>query len=321
MRNARARQVTARRAACALTILALAQWAATARCAPLSDIPGAFVDVGTGAGAVGMAGAVIAGGAGADAVFWNPATIGSRTQRPEFAASYCDHMGLVPYAAVSASVPLSPALAVGGGVLYSGDDALSEMTVVAGVGRAVGAPPWCGTRPARVGAALKGRRASYGNNASVEGQVTGDALGGGVDLGALVPVTPELTLGVVCRDLANTLRWNSSARGSYSEGVPPALLIGLAAEPRSGFSIEVDLDKALRADTADVVSAGAALWLGNVAVLRCGYRRSLPPDRFDEYAVGCGAAVPAGHGRISMDVAYLFGRLEDTLRLTLGFSP
>lgn len=325
MRHARAREVTRGRAAgCALAVLPLAAAllvgsASPSAATPLSDIQAGFLDVGVGAGPMGMAGAVVAGAAGAEAVFWNPASVGRGEAGREFLASYCDQMGLVPYSAASGAVALGPEYALGVGVLCSGDDVLREVTAVAAMARTAPAPPWCRGRPAHVGVALKGRWASYGNNESTDDQVTGDAMGGGLDLGVVLPLTGDLTLGVAGRDLANTLRWDSSATGSYSEGIPAALVVGIVACPRPGLRVEVDLDKALRADNGDVVAAGASLSIAGVATLRGGYRRALPPDEFEEYAVGCGAAVPTGHGRIALDVAYLFGRLENTLRLTVGF--
>jgi hypothetical protein len=325
MRHACACEVTRGRAASpALAVLLLAAAllvgnAAPAAGASLSDIPGSFVDVGVGAGPMGMAGAVVAGAAGADAVFWNPASVGRGEAKKEFLASYCDQMGLVPYSAASGAVALGPEYTLGVGILCSGDAVLTEVTGIAALARAVPAPPWCRERPAHVGVALKGRRASFGNNESTDAQVTGDALGGGLDLGVVLPLTTSLTLGAAGRDIANTLRWRSSAAGSYDEGVPATLVVGIAAEPRPGLRLEIDLDKALRADNGDVVAAGASFVIAGVATVRGGYRRALPPDQFEEYAVGCGAAVPTGHGRIALDVAYLFGRLEDTLRLTVGF--
>jgi hypothetical protein len=308
-----------RRAAVALAFAVLAAGAARAHGAPLSDIPAAFLDAGTGAAAMGVAGAVVAQASGSDAVFWNPAAVGCERTRPDFAASYCDHMGLVPCSAVSASLPVGSAYALGVGVLVAGDDALREMTAVAALARGLPSLPWCGERPGRVGVALRGRWATYGNNESTEGQVTGDAVGAGLDVGVLVPIPGGLTLGVAGRDVANTLRWNSSARGSYDECVPPALAVGVAAEPRPSLRVEADLDKALTLDGRDAVAAGASLRVFDFAVVRAGYRRVLSDDAFDEYALGCGAAVPAGHGRFTLDVAYLFGRLEDSLRFTLGF--
>ena len=95
--------------------------------------------------------------------------------------------------------------------------------------------------------------------------------------------------------------------------------MGLSAQPRPSLRVEADLDKALSLDGADAVAAGASLRVFDFAVVRAGYRRVLADDAFDEYALGCGAAVPTGHGRFALDVAYLFGRLEDSLRFTLGF--
>ena len=65
----------------------------------VSDIPGAFVDVGIGAAEMRMGGAAVAGSQGASAVFWNPAGLALADRGKEFAIAYCDQMGLVPYSA------------------------------------------------------------------------------------------------------------------------------------------------------------------------------------------------------------------------------
>jgi hypothetical protein len=116
------------------------------------------------------------------------------------------------------------------------------------------------------------------------------------------------------------LSWDSSAGGSYGENVPTTLTAGLAVRPHDGLLLEVDLDKSLHLDTDDVVRAGTELALFRVARVRGGYRTTLGEGASDEYSLGAGASFPAGTAVMTLDIAYLFGGLSNTLRLSLEAS-
>ena len=323
----RARALTAERhgmtrgmfaATVALSVLAaMSLGADTARGGELSDIPGAFVDVGIGAGAMGMGGAVVASVEGASSFFWNPAGLGQADGPREFMVAYGDQMQLVPYSA-GAGLYRFGDYTLGAGLLYSGDDVMSETSALIGAAREFEVLPWAPDRAAGFGVTLRTRWASYGNNQSVGEQVTGSALGLGLDVGALIPLTDSTTLGVSGRDIVSMLNWDSSAAGSYGENVPAALTIGIAMRPHDHVLLEADLDKALHQDVNNVVRAGAELTLFGVASLRGGYVTTLSESESDEYSIGAGATFPAGTTLMTLDVAYLFGRLDDTLRFSLG---
>ena len=302
----------------ALSVLAAVSLSAdTARGGELSNIPGAFVDVGIGAGAMGMGGAVVASVRGAPSLFWNPAGLGQANSPRELMVAYGDQMGLVPYSVGAGLYQLS-GYTLGVGLLYSGDEVLSETSALVGAAREFRALPWAPDRAASFGVTLRTRWASYGNNQSTDEQVTGSALGLGLDVGALVPLTESTTLGVSGRDVVSVLNWDSSAAGSYRENVPAALVMGIAMRPHDYGLLEVDLDKALHRDVNDIVRAGVELTLFDVASLRGGYVTTLSEDEYDEYSVGAGATFPAGTTAMTLDVAYLFGHLDDTLRFSLG---
>jgi len=290
--------------------------AGQARAEELSDIAGAFADVGIGADAMGMGGAVVASGNGAGALFWNPAGLAGTDHEREVTLSYCDQLGLVPYSAGAGSFRLG-GYSVGVGLLYSGDDVLSETTLLVGAAREL-TVPWLGGTRVDVGATLKSRWASFGNNVSDGEQVTGSALGVGVDVGVVAPLNETTTLGLTCRDMLNVLNWDSSVSGSYGENVPPALVAGVAMRPSSALLMEIDLDKSLSSDTDDLVRAGLELELFEVASLRGGYRVALPDGEAEEFSLGAGASVETGGKTVTLDLGYLFGPLENTLRLTLG---
>ena len=127
-----------------------------------------------------------------------------------------------------------------------------------------------------------------------------------------------MTLGLSGRDIFNSLTWDSSVAGSYSENIPACLTIGFRAVPHGHVSLEVDVEKSLRLDNPDRVFAGIELSLWNIADLRGGYRKVLESGDFDECTAGAGASMDAGPARLRVDVAYVFGQLENTLRFSLG---
>jgi hypothetical protein len=285
----------------------------------VSDIPGAFVDVGIGARSMGMGGAVVVTSHGAGSLYWNPAGLAVGERSKEFSVDYADVMGLVPYTAASAAYRLSERYTLGIGLLYSGDDVLSETTVLLGAATSLSSLPWLDAGPTNVGATVRTRLASFGSPSGFEDDVSGSALGFGLDAGATIPVTERVTFGIAARDILSTLSWESTAGGSYNEGVPPALAFGVAARPHRNVLLELDLDKALHQDSRDLVLLGAEVTLFDVAALRGGYRKEISSGELSEFSVGAGANVAAGSSVIGLDIAYLFGHLEDTLRLSMGF--
>jgi len=301
-------------------ILAVLAISLRADAAQVSDIPGAFADVGIGVAEMGAGGAAVATARGATSIFWNPAgLVGTRASK-EFAVTYSEQMGLVPYSAASGAVRIGGRYVVGAGLIYSGDDVLSETTALFALARTLPGPPWAPGRGASVGLTVRTRWATFGRNESTEGQVTGSAFGGAIDVGTIVPLTRTLRFGAAGRDVLSLLKWDSSARGTYQENVPATLVFGLAARLRDGLAVEIDLDKSLYDDTDDVLLAGAELDVFSIAALRGGYRRALSPDGLEEFSVGAGVTVPAGSARVTLDAAYLIGRLENTLRLGARFS-
>ncbi|MFH1501526.1 MAG: hypothetical protein ABIG03_00630 [Candidatus Eisenbacteria bacterium] len=286
----------------------------------LSHIPAAFVDVGTGAREMAMGGAAIVSSSGAPAVFWNPAGLAATEAATELYVTYGDQMGLVPYSAASGVKRVGKRYSVGVGVIYSGDEVLSEMTgLLCAAGNFQGVP-WMPEGTVLAGAAVRARWASFGNNPGSDARVTGSALGAAVDAGVIVPLSASARFGVAGRDLVGILNWDSSSSGSYEEGVPPALVFGVAVELAESALVEVDLDKALRLDGRDLVSVGGEVEMFGVAALRAGYRVALAPHEYEEFSLGGGASVTTSRSEITLDVAYVFGKLADTLRLGVRFA-
>jgi hypothetical protein len=312
------RRIAALVLACAAAVALCA--AEPARGEELSDIPGSFADVGIGTAEMGMGGAAVAGATGASAIFWNPAGLAFTERGREFSLGYCDQMGLVPYSAASGVFRLTDDIAVGGGIIYSGDDVLSEATALVAAAGTITGIPLAGGRSIAVGATVRVRRASFGGDGSVDQEVTGSALGFGLDLGVAVPIAASTKAGFCVRDVVGALNWETSARGSYEEGVPANLTVGVAHEVLPSVSLEIDLEKALRLDRHDVILVGAELRLFEVAAVRGGFRRALEPGDLEEFSIGAGATVAAGTTSITVDAAYLIGHVENTLRIGVGFA-
>ena len=302
-----------------LAVAAALALAAPGTCvAGISGIPGAFADIGIGARSLAMGGSVAAV-RGAEALFWNPARIDPGDAAVDVSLSYCDQMGLVPYSAAAGATRVGP-YAVGAGVLYSGDDVLTETTVLIGGARTMPELPWaCGRRP-EVGAALRVRRASFGNNESHDGQVSGTALGFALDVGATVPVPGDATVAVVWRDAVSSLSWDSSVGGTYDEAVPSVVSIGAAVTAAGRLTVEAGFDMALEDGARDFASMGVELALFDVAALRGGYRTSVTDDTLDEFTAGGGVSTSLGSATVGVDVAYVFSELEDTLRMAVGIA-
>ncbi|MDZ7260903.1 MAG: hypothetical protein ONB05_02125, partial [candidate division KSB1 bacterium] len=89
----------------------------------LSHIPGAFLDVGLGAGPMGLGGSVIVLGRDVYTIVGNPAGLISLSG-PEAAFSMTRQFSFVPYNLVLYGQNLGKQTAVGVGFLTSGDEAL-----------------------------------------------------------------------------------------------------------------------------------------------------------------------------------------------------
>ncbi len=308
--------------ACALVCLAGVRGA---RAQGLSNLPGAFSEVGFGVRPAGMGQAFTAISNDANAFLTNPAGL-LLGARPTFTANYAKLFGLIPSSYVGLLYPLSRHYSLGAGFLYVGDDALGEYTL--GVSLSYSPPnvPLGGKEiyfdQMAFGITLKGRWATFGNNADGGAdRVTGSGRGFGVDIGYLLYVNESLTLGLMIRDLISGFTWDSSVSGRYSEGAPATLRVG-AAYNLDGLLLSFDLRKSLHDDTSNRAYVGAELSLIDAVTLRGGFSNNLGTafqNRRWSFGVTFNQDVAENY-TLGMHAAYRLSNIENLFRFGVDVS-
>ena len=293
---------------------------------PVSDLPAAFVDIGYGARPMGMGGAFVALADDANAVLWNPAGL-VRLESTQLTGMYARQMGLIPYGFIGFAQPVSDRSSLGAGVISSGDAALREMSALLSVAHRL-------RSDLSLGLSARTRMATYGNNpdgawdpdGTGNRQVTGRALGYGLDLGLIYDLTDRTSLGLLWRDIFGPIDWQGdnetgTTRGG-GEGVPMALVMGTAHRWSEEATMSLSLDRSLHSDGTDRLAAGYENRLWNLLVLRAGYGQEINADPDRLYTLGLGLEQDLGSSwHLVFDFAYLFHDLADTPRvsLTVGF--
>ena len=111
---------------------------AIAQAYTLSGIPSAFLDVGLGARYMGLAGVDVPLSNDATSILSNPANMLLSRNKYNFSADYSDLYTLYNYTFFGATAMVDNGLKMGLGFIYSGDEAMSETTVILSVGAAGG---------------------------------------------------------------------------------------------------------------------------------------------------------------------------------------
>ena len=290
----------------------------------LSNLPGAFSEAGIGVRPAGMGQAFTAISNDANAFLTNPAGL-LLGARPNFTANYVKLFGLIPSSYMGVLYPIGKTYAAGGGFLYTGDEALSEYTF--GVSFAMAFPNLpIGENEIyfdqmSFGITVKGRWASFGNNANGgEGRVTGSGKGIAMDLGYYLYINQHLSFGVMLRDLLNTFQWNSSVSGKYSEGVPATIRVG-GAYQLDGLIIAFDLRKALHDDTANRAYIGVEKILFESMFLRAGFSNNLGTANLNRrwtFGMSYLQGIYENY-TVGISAAYRVGNIENLLRFGLDF--
>lgn len=282
-----------------------------------SSLPGAFLDIGLGAAPMGLGGAASVLGQDAYTIVSNPAGLVS-LNGPELAFSTTKQFALVPYNIVLYGQKLGSRMALGGGFLTSGDEALRENTIYLSYAYRL-------RKRVALGTNFKLRFASFGDNADgawiFEGgnrQVQGNAKGFGVDVGARVSLANHLGLAVVLKDAFATMKYNASnevgtALGG-NESPATSVLVGLAYVAKRTMNVELDLHKSIDDETEDRLSLGVEKWLFSFIAIRGGISQNIQAAEANRhYALGAGLAPnflssPLG---FSLDFAYQINHIDN----------
>ena len=288
-----------------------------------SNIPGAFADIGLGAGPMGMAGSNVVLVRDVYAVVGNPAGLSS-LQAQELAFSMTKQFSLVPYYLILFGQSIDKKNKLGGAILTSGDDVLRENTLILSYARYI-------IRGISAGVSLKYHQANFGNNSDGEWvyqgynrQVQGDAKGIGFDIGFRGSFGKKTGFGILLKNAISSINYNASnnagtAKGG-SEKVPASLIMGLGIIANRNMTIELNFKNSLHQDTNDRVYIGVEQKIISMLKLRGGYSNNVNaiyPNR--HYALGFNVS----HKykpllmKFSLDFAYIIHDLSNFYHIGL----
>lgn len=245
---------------------------------------------GLGAKALGMGGAFCALADDGTVALWNPAGILAFGENAWIGGATSQLFGMVPYQYVGGGFSFA-GYGIGlGWANASAGEFYSANAFIGTVGVKIGDFGW-------VGANLK----------YYMEKITSDYSGFGFDLGVIIPIIPELSLGVVLKDLGTTIAgqtvspvYVAGVAGKLLEG---ALVLGADVELSSAFAV-----KNLR------------VGLGFQLIENLGIRAGLvvPELDFNKYYVAVGAGFALGG--LSVDAAYVLqGEPGESLVLSATF--
>ncbi len=294
--------------------------------AGLSGHPGAFADVGLGLRSIGMGGAYSALAGDENAARWNPAML-TEVLGYNAGFTWTRQFSLIDYHYLAFAVPIErdrPGLGVGGYVVTAGDDVYRETTFAlsAGVGAAKLKLP---VPDLNFGVTVKMRTVNFGSNADGgDDRVTGDALGYGMDIGLHYRFTPAVSAALVMRDLVNDIKWSSSVRGDYCEGVPRRLVLAAAVE-KEKLVLGMEYQPGLYGDVPDRMRVGGEFTLLGILRPRFGLAQDLASGDVNRWiTLGLGIELTSSFLRpfrkVSVGYTHMLHEIDPTPRVGLAIT-
>jgi outer membrane protein OmpA-like peptidoglycan-associated protein len=297
---------------------------------PLSNINGAFTDVGYGARPMGMGGAFTAVCDDPNAAYWNPAGL-LKARWPGISIMYAKIWNLIPYYYSSLRLNLSKEHALGFAVNYNGDDLYREFEPMVSycyqIGSLFGKP----FQNLYMGISGIYRYTDYGNNKDGgDGQVYGYAHGYGYNLGLLWQINTKYSIAIVYRDFLDYLKWKAKSdyhnyRRFYEEDIPVNLTIGTAAKVGKKMIIGLDIQKSLRVDTHDRFALGMEKEFFRFLTPRIGIAQNILTSKEEQnrqITLGIGIAPEFAESSVgfAFNFAYCFTDLAPSLRFGVDFN-
>ncbi len=249
-----------------------------------------------------------------DALYTNPAAL-LQVRTPCASFGYAKLYGLLPLLAAWGSFPASDRSTLGVGIVTSGDELYRESSLRLAFARLL----IVNGRQLDLGAAVDLRFAEYGGQRAVPGDVSGQAWGAGISVGARLWLLSHFVLAVSLRDGVGWLNWESSASGRYNESVPASLVFGFALLRHEVVSMALDLTKSLTRDARDRICISAEKDLFELLYLRGSYALNATGEPFGSWGIGLGLRRRLGNGpEVRVDLGYTIEELPNTLRLTVS---
>ena len=263
---------------------------------------------------MGMGGAYTAAANDVYSLIWNPAGL-TQVKSQQASVFYTKQFSLIPYSMAAYSNSFGNSnWNHGEAVLVSGDDALRETVVYFGIGYKADRF----LKNLSFGINLKYKNVSFGNNESGgEGQITGNALGLGIDMGALYKIHDKITTGLAIKNVFDKVSWNSSSMGNYTQNNPLRVVVGLALHISENHLIVFDFEKSLHLDTANRLNVGTERTFFNILSVRGGAFQNLVPLAEINYNLGLGVRYSQLGKDLSLDAAYVIRDIENTVKLSL----
>jgi len=289
-----------------------------------SNMQAAFIDDILGARAWGMGGAYRTIVNNASAMIWNPAGLLDIEEKRSIVVDHVELMEFYSYSYLGYAQRLDSKKTVGSGLFYSGDDIMSEFIGYLSLGidgNAVSELVAAGYMPAglvNIGISGKVFYASYGNKGYdpdlpdyLQGHdVSGNALGFGLDLGLKVKPTARDHFSLTFKNLLNRINWDSdnttvTALGKYGETLPVGFTVGYVRY-QDRLNITLDIDKSLYFDVEDNIHFGLEYQFLRELILRAGYAQELVTADNQRFSIGAGINLELPSlTAVTVDLAYL----------------
>lgn len=290
--------------------------------AELSNIDPNFY--GYDARAMAMGGAFVSLSDRPTSVIWNPAGLNMMKGEHNIAFDNSTYLKLIAYNFYGYGHKLNEKISLAGCLTYSGDRALSEITLF--LSGAVNGTMFVQEssnyyvllKKIDIGLNLKYYGNTFGNNDDgifidengLNHQVTGTSSGFGIDLGLLTRISTGHKIGLLWRNPLTNITWKSeneigTAQGKYSESYPPALVFGYSYDMKN-TAFSLDLDKSIYSDTDDKIKSGLEYRLfKNIFALRTGYSQELFTANNKKLSFGTGFNFKIWkQTTVSFDLAY-----------------